>query len=148
MTGFDENEVYFKNWNKVEKKVEKKDRLDVMFELQAQLDITVRRNHGKVPTVIDDATATQNFEMYGLAMIDEVMEAIRLTHWKWWKKYNKSIDREALLEEIVDIEHFKIALCQSMNFSTDDLYKAFVKKNEINQARQRGEVPGREDYKA
>ena len=145
MTGFDENEVYFKNWNKIEKK---EDRLDIMFDLQSELDFVVRQNHGKVPEVVDDATATWNFEIYGLAMIDEIMEAIRLTHWKWWKKYNKPIDREALLEELADVEHFKIALCQSMNFSADDLYRAFVKKNEINQARQRGEVPGREDYKA
>lgn len=67
-----------------------------------------------------------------LAMLDETHEVLREINWKSWKKTKKEIDQDHLLEELSDTLHFFINLCLCWNFSAEDIYNAYMKKDEEN----------------
>ena len=55
--------------------------------------------------------------------------------WKWWAKYQKFDEQNARVE-VVDLFHFLISLAQVLGMSADDVFNAYVKKNEVNCQRQ------------
>jgi dimeric dUTPase (all-alpha-NTP-PPase superfamily) len=55
--------------------------------------------------------------------------------WKWWAKYQK-FDAQNARVEVVDLFHFLISLAQVLGLSADDVFGAYVKKNEVNFKRQ------------
>jgi dimeric dUTPase (all-alpha-NTP-PPase superfamily) len=55
--------------------------------------------------------------------------------WKWWAKYQKFDEQNARVE-VVDLFHFLISLAQVLGMSADDVFAAYVKKNEVNFKRQ------------
>lgn len=65
-----------------------------------------------------------------LGLLDEVHEILRETNWKNWKKTKKEINRNKLLEELADALHFFNNLCIAYNFSADELYESYLKKDE------------------
>ena len=72
---------------------------------------------------------------YCRAMSQELAELTDSVPWKWWAKYQK-LDEQNARVEVVDLFHFLISLAQVLGMSADDVYEAYLKKNEVNFQRQ------------
>lgn len=72
---------------------------------------------------------------YCRAMSQEIAELTDSVPWKWWAKYQK-LDQQNARVEVVDLFHFLISLAQVLGMSADDVFQAYVKKNEVNFKRQ------------
>lgn len=71
-----------------------------------------------------------------IAELGEVLQADK--NWKNWKKTKDAkIDREALLDEVVDVYHFIINMTLYLGFDAEDIIKKFFEKNKINFERQK-----------
>src|SRR4030095_9587709 len=73
---------------------------------------------------------------YCRAMSQEIAELTDSVPWKWWEKYQK-IDEQNARVEVVDLFHFLISLAQVLGMSADDVFAAYIKKNEANFTRQK-----------
>lgn len=72
---------------------------------------------------------------YCRAMSQEIAELTDSVPWKWWAKYQK-FDQQNARVEVVDLFHFLISLAQVLGMTADDVFQAYVKKNEVNFRRQ------------
>ena len=72
---------------------------------------------------------------YTRAMQQELAELVDSVPWKWWAKYQKFDEQNARVE-VIDLFHFLISIAQSLGMSADDVYQAYVKKNQVNHQRQ------------
>ena len=72
---------------------------------------------------------------YCRAMSQEIAELTDSVPWKWWAKY-QTFDEQNARVEVVDLFHFLISLAQVLGMSADDVFQAYVKKNEVNFKRQ------------
>lgn len=72
---------------------------------------------------------------YCRAMSQELAELTDSVPWKWWAKYQE-FDAQNARVEVVDLFHFLISLAQVLGMSADDVFNAYVKKNEVNFQRQ------------
>ncbi len=70
-----------------------------------------------------------------MAAIDELMEAIRETPWKPWKK-QQTLNAENFKAEIIDLWHFVINLSLAAGFDAQSLHTNFIIKNKENHKRQ------------
>ena len=68
-------------------------------------------------------------------MSQEIAELTDSVPWKWWAKYQKFDEQNARVE-VMDLFHFLISLAQVLGMSVDDVFNAYVKKNEVNFQRQ------------
>jgi dimeric dUTPase (all-alpha-NTP-PPase superfamily) len=84
---------------------------------------------------MDEAQKTQWILNYCRAMSQEIAELTDSVPWKWWAKYQKFDEQNARVE-VVDLFHFLISLAQVLGMSADDVFQAYVKKNEVNLQRQ------------
>ena len=74
------------------------------------------------------------------AIVHECCELDNELSWKPWKNPHPLEEtREARLMETADILHFLIQLTLDQGFTADELYQAYVLKNEENQERQRSD---------
>lgn len=72
---------------------------------------------------------------YSRAMSQELSELVDSVPWKWWAKY-QTFDEQNARVEVVDLFHFLISLAQALGMSAEDVYEAYVKKNQVNHSRQ------------
>ena len=72
---------------------------------------------------------------YSRAMTQEMAELVDSVPWKWWAKYQKFDEQNARVE-VVDLFHFLISMAQVLGMSADDVFNAYIKKNEVNFKRQ------------
>ena len=72
---------------------------------------------------------------YTRAMAQEMAELTDSVPWKWWAKYQK-FDGQNAKVEVVDLFHFLISMAQVLGMSADDVFNAYLKKNEVNFKRQ------------
>jgi len=72
---------------------------------------------------------------YTRAMQQELAELVDSVPWKWWAKYQK-FDAQNARVEVVDLFHFLVSLAQTLGMSAEDVYQAYVKKNQVNFQRQ------------
>ncbi|MCH2603444.1 MAG: dUTPase, partial [Pedosphaera sp.] len=72
---------------------------------------------------------------YSRAMTQEIAELTDSVPWKLWAKYQK-LDEQNARVEVVDLFHFLISLAQVLGMSADDVFEAYLKKNEVNFQRQ------------
>ncbi len=86
---------------------------------------------------MDEAEKTKWLLNYCRAMSQEIAELTDSVPWKWWAKYQKFDEQNARVE-VVDLFHFLISLAQVLGMSADDVFNAYVKKNEVNFKRQEG----------
>ena len=107
------------------------DRLDHIFELQHRFNSDLERRRG---LQFDQSTWVQK-EV--LAILSELGELLDEVNFKWWKN-PKPLNQEAIREELVDILHFFVSICLKVDVSPEDLYQAYLKKNEENFRRQNG----------
>lgn len=78
------------------------EKINEMLEMQKALDDYITKNNG--------ITKIEKSRLQ-MALIDEIGE---LTHelkgdWCWWKKTQKPVDRNKVLEELVDVWHFALS---------------------------------------
>lgn len=108
------------------------DQLSEMFRLQAELN----RRIG----VADFSAMTEQEQQHWIlnycrAMSQELAELTDSVPWKWWAKYQKFDEQNAKVE-VVDLFHFLVSLAQTLGMTADDVYQAYLKKNQVNHQRQ------------
>ena len=108
-----------------------KDKFEELFRMQQSLNerIGVRTNG------MSEEEQTKWLLNYTRAMTQELAELTDSVPWKWWAKYQK-FDSQNARVEVVDLFHFLISMAQVLGMSADDVFNAYVKKNEVNFKRQ------------
>ena len=107
------------------------DKFENIFELQDQLN----RRIGVEMDKMNDEQRCKWILNYVRAMQQELAELTDSVPWKWWAKY-QDFDQQNAKVEIVDLFHFLISLAQVMGMTADDVFQAYLKKNEVNHKRQ------------
>jgi dimeric dUTPase (all-alpha-NTP-PPase superfamily) len=107
------------------------DKLEEIFSMQADLN----RRIGVELDGLDEAEKTKWVLNYTRAMQQELAELIDSVPWKWWAKY-QTFDEQNARVEVVDLFHFLVSLAQTLGMSAEDVYDAYVKKNQVNHSRQ------------
>ncbi len=107
------------------------DKLEAIFALQAALNQRI----GVDTAALDEAGQIKWTLNYIRAMQQELAELTDSVPWKWWAKY-QTFDRQNARVEVVDLFHFLVSIAQTLGLSADDIYQAYVKKNQINHQRQ------------
>ena len=107
------------------------DKLEEIFRLQEQLNKRI----GVDTASMTDEQRQQWVLNYCRALTQEVAELTDSVPWKWWAKYQKFDEQNARVE-VVDLFHFLISLAQVLGMSADDVFNAYVRKNEVNFKRQ------------
>ena len=107
------------------------DKLEKIFDLQKNLNQRIGVNTDEM----DDEEKIRWVLNYTRAMQQEIAELIDSVPWKWWAKYQK-FDQQNAKVEVVDLFHFLISIAQVIGMKPEDIYQAYVKKNEVNHSRQ------------
>lgn len=107
------------------------DKLEEIFRMQEALN----RRIGVDTAALDEKQQVQWVLNYARALQQEVAELTDSVPWKWWAKYQE-FDRQNARVEVVDLFHFLISTAQVLGMSADDVYQAYLKKNQINHQRQ------------
>jgi dimeric dUTPase (all-alpha-NTP-PPase superfamily) len=84
---------------------------------------------------MSEAEKVQWILNYCRAMSQEIAELTDSVPWKWWAKY-QSFDEQNARVEVIDLFHFLISLAQVLGMTAEDVFQAYLKKNEINLRRQ------------
>jgi dimeric dUTPase (all-alpha-NTP-PPase superfamily) len=111
--------------------MEKPDQLRELFRMQKALNERI----GVHTDGMSEADKTKWILNYCRAMSQEMAELTDSVPWKWWAKYQKFDEQNARVE-VVDLFHFLISMAQVLGMSADDVFAAYVKKNEVNFKRQ------------
>ena len=82
---------------------------------------------------------------YCRAMSQEIAELTDSVPWKWWAKYQKFDEQNARVE-VVDLFHFLISLAQVLGMNADDVFNAYIRKNEVNFKRQETGYTVKDDH--
>jgi dimeric dUTPase (all-alpha-NTP-PPase superfamily) len=112
-------------------RMEKPDQFRELFRMQKALNERI----GVQTDGMSEAEKTKWILNYCRAMTQEIAELTDSVPWKWWAKYQK-FDGQNARVEVVDLFHFLISLAQVLGMSADDMFAAYVKKNEVNFKRQ------------
>ena len=107
------------------------DQLRELFSMQKSLNERI----GVHTEDMTDEQKTKWTLNYCRAMSQELAELTDSVPWKWWAKYQK-LDEQNARVEVVDLFHFLISLAQVLGMSADDVFEAYMKKNEVNFQRQ------------
>ena len=107
------------------------DQFRELFRMQKALNERI----GVHTDTMDEAEKTRWILNYTRAMTQEMAELTDSVPWKWWAKYQKFDEQNARVE-VVDLLHFLISMAQVLGMSADDVFAAYVKKNEVNVKRQ------------
>jgi dimeric dUTPase (all-alpha-NTP-PPase superfamily) len=110
---------------------ESSDQLRELFRMQQALNARI----GVITDGMSEADQTKWVLNYCRAMSQELAELTDSVPWKWWAKYQK-FDLQNARVEVVDMLHFLISLSQVLGMSADDVFAAYVKKNQVNLQRQ------------
>jgi len=107
------------------------DQLRELFRMQKALNARI----GVETDGMDETERTKWVLNYCRAMNQELAELTDSVPWKWWAKYQKYDEQNARVE-VVDLFHFLISLAQVLGMSADDVFQAYLKKNQVNLQRQ------------
>ncbi len=111
--------------------MEQPDQLRELFRMQRALNERIGvRTEG-----MSTENKTKWLLNYCRAMSQEIAELTDSVPWKWWAKYQKFDEQNARVE-VVDLFHFLISLAQVLGMSADDVFQAYVRKNQVNFKRQ------------
>ena len=111
--------------------MEKPDQLRELWRMQTALNERI----GVRMANMTDEEKTKWILNYSRAMTQEIAELTDSVPWKWWAKYQKFDEQNARVE-VVDLFHFLISLAQVLGMSANDVFAAYMKKNEVNFKRQ------------
>lgn len=107
------------------------DKLEEIFRLQEQLNTRI----GVHLQDLSEEEQTRWVLNYTRAMQQEMAELIDSVPWKWWAKY-QAFDAQNARVEVIDLFHFLVSLAQTLGMTADDVYQAYLKKNQVNHQRQ------------
>jgi len=110
------------------------DKLDSIFQKQIELDdiITKAKNID-----LSQYSKEEWLQKKALALIEEVTEVVQETNYKWWKTKNQ-VDYNKVKEEVVDILHFLVSMCLTLDMTSDELFAIYKNKHNENIDRQNG----------
>jgi dimeric dUTPase (all-alpha-NTP-PPase superfamily) len=108
-----------------------KDKFEELFRMQQSLNERI----GVHTKGMNEEEQTKWLLNYTRAMTQELAELTDSVPWKWWAKYQK-FDAQNAKVEVVDLFHFLISMAQVLGMSADDVFNAYLKKNEVNFKRQ------------
>ena len=111
--------------------MEKSDQLRELWRMQKALNDRI----GVHTENMSEEERTKWILNYCRAMTQEIAELTDSVPWKWWAKYQKYDEQNARVE-VVDLFHFLISLAQVLGMSAEDVFAAYLKKNEVNFKRQ------------
>ena len=111
--------------------MDKPDQLQELFRMQRALNQRIGVN----TDTMTPEEKTKWILNYTRAMTQEIAELTDSVPWKWWAKY-QNFDEQNARVEVVDLFHFLISAAQVLGMSADDVFNAYVKKNEVNFKRQ------------
>ena len=112
-------------------RMENPDQLRELFRMQKSLNERI----GVKTDGMSEEEKTKWLLNYTRAMQQEMAELTDSVPWKWWAKYQKFDEQNARVE-VVDLFHFLISMAQVLGMSADDVFAAYIKKNEVNFKRQ------------
>lgn len=107
------------------------DKFDEIFGLQEKLN-------ERIGVSLKDLPEEEQIRWvlnYTRAMQQEIAELIDSVPWKWWARYQE-FDKQNARVEVVDLFHFLVSAAQVLGMSADDVYQAYLKKNQVNHSRQ------------
>lgn len=107
------------------------DKLAEIFRMQASLN----RRIGVELENLSEEEKTRWVLNYTRAMQQELAELVDSVPWKWWARYQEFDEQNARVE-VVDLFHFLVSLAQALGMTSDEVFAAYCKKNEVNFARQ------------
>ncbi len=107
------------------------DKLEEIWRLQDELNKRI----GVDTSTMNEEEQAKWVLNYSRALQQELAELVDSVPWKWWAKYQK-FDKQNARVEVVDLFHFLVSIGQVLGMSADDIYQAYVKKNEVNHKRQ------------
>jgi dimeric dUTPase (all-alpha-NTP-PPase superfamily) len=107
------------------------DKLEEIFRLQRELNQRI----GVHTDGLSVEEKTKWVLNYTRAMQQELAELIDSVPWKWWARYQEFDEQNARVE-VIDLFHFLVSLAQVLGMNPDDLYNAYLKKNQVNHQRQ------------
>ena len=107
------------------------DKLEELFRMQQSLNARI----GVHTDRMSEEEQTKWLLNYSRAIAQEMAELVDSVPWKWWAKYQK-FDAQNARVEVVDLFHFLISMAQVLGMSADDVFNAYMKKNEVNFKRQ------------
>jgi len=103
------------------------DRLAEIFKLQKSLNQVIGID---TDSMLDEQRPTWVLN-YSRALGQELAELVDSVPWKWWAKY-QTFDKQNAKVEVVDMFHFLVSLAQVLGLTEEDVYQAYLKKNEVN----------------
>jgi len=117
------------------------DKLDSMFQMREVFMTRIKHlregTYPNWPVELSDKKSQQKMRDVALKGVEEMFEALTLL--KNWKPHrlteNKDFNKDEFLEEVVDAFNYFFALLILTGTSSDDLYDAYIKKNEKIHAR-------------
>lgn len=109
-----------------------KDKLDMIFELQEKFDQDVIKNRK-----LENIQPEEWIQKQTLAVMSELAELLNEVNFKWWKN-PKEVNEKNVKEELIDILHFFIGMCNRIGMSSTELFKIYIEKNKENFKRQYG----------
>ncbi|MBQ2661625.1 MAG: dUTPase [Clostridia bacterium] len=110
----------------------KKDKLDIIFDMQKSLDDDIVNRRG-----LHGITREEWVQKEILAIISELSEILDEVNFKWWKN-PKEVNDRALKEEMIDVLHFFVSMCSKAGMTSDELFELYKEKNKENFDRQYG----------
>ena len=109
-----------------------KDKLDMIFELQEKFDQDVIKNRQ-----LENIQPEEWIQKQTLAVMSELAELLNEVNFKWWKN-PKEVNEKNVREELIDILHFFVGMCNRIGMSSTELFKIYIEKNKENFKRQYG----------
>lgn len=109
-----------------------KDKLDMIFELQEKFDQDVIKNRQ-----LENIRPEEWIQKQTLAVMSELAELLNEVNFKWWKN-PKEVNEKNVREELIDILHFFVGMCNRIGMSSTELFKIYIEKNKENFKRQYG----------
>lgn len=107
------------------------DKLQEIFRMQEELN----RRIGVNTATLTEKEKAEWVLNYTRAMTQEIAELVDSVPWKWWARYQKFDEQNARVE-VVDLFHFLISTAQVLGMTAEDVFQAYVKKNQVNHERQ------------
>lgn len=107
------------------------DKLTEIFRMQRELNL-------KIGVDLDNLSEEEKTKWvlnYTRAMSQEMAELVDSVPWKWWAKY-QDFDEQNARVEVIDLFHFLVSLAQTLGMTADDVFDAYVSKNQVNHKRQ------------
>lgn len=109
-----------------------KDKLDMIFELQEKFDQDVIKNRQ-----LENIQPEEWIQKQTLAVMSELAELLNEVNFKWWKN-PKEVNTMNVKEELIDILHFFVGMCNRIGMSSTELFNIYIEKNKENFKRQYG----------